>query len=187
MVQLLGPSICPTRSARDSKWRDLRLNSKLSSGCFAPRQKPRASRSCRSGETAEMMGPCLPKISLSSAFRDGLLEWEVQSDVRYPCPVGYCVPEWPVGEGRRVAASLSLPGVAERFAGQGIAQRLVAECVANGAHEGYRVAVTEATNRTSQHVFRKQALVERVKRSYRDYRFERQAVSASIAEQGGPR
>ena len=111
----------------------------------------------RSGETAEMMGPCLPKISLSSAFRDGLLEWEVQSDVRYPCPVGYCVPEWPVGEGRRVAASLSLPGVAERFAGQGIAQRLVAECVANGAHEGYRVAVTEATNRTSQHVFRKQA------------------------------
>jgi len=82
---------------------------------------------------------------------------------------------------------LFLPGVAERFAGQGIAQRLVAECVANGAHEGYRVAVTEATNRTSQHVFRKQALVERVKRSYRDYRFERQAVSASIAEQGGPR
>ena len=63
--------------------------------------------------------------------------------------------------GRSVKAGeslhLFLPGVAERFAGQGIAQRLVAECVANGAHEGYRVAVTEATNRTSQHVFRKQA------------------------------
>jgi ribosomal protein S18 acetylase RimI-like enzyme len=40
-------------------------------------------------------------------------------------------------------------GVDERFAGRGIAKRLVEVCLANGAALGYRTAVTEATNRTS--------------------------------------
>lgn len=52
--------------------------------------------------------------------------------------------------------------------------------------QGYRVAVTEATNGTSQHIFRKQGFVERVRGSYRDHRFEGQAAFASIAEHGGP-
>jgi ribosomal protein S18 acetylase RimI-like enzyme len=81
---------------------------------------------------------------------------------------------------------LFLLGVAHSFAGNGVAQRLVAECLANAAHKGYRMAVTEATNRTSQHIFRKQGFVERVRRSYRDHRFEGQFSFDSIAEHGGP-
>jgi len=81
---------------------------------------------------------------------------------------------------------LFLLGVAEDHGGRGIAQRLVAECLAQGGRKGYRVAVTEATNKTSQHVFRKLGFVERVRRSYRDHLFEGQAVFSSIADQGGP-
>lgn len=81
---------------------------------------------------------------------------------------------------------LFLLGVDRRFAGQGVAKRLVAASLENGARRGYRVAVTEATNKTSQHIFRKQGFVERVQRSYRDHRFEGQAVFASIAGEGGP-
>jgi ribosomal protein S18 acetylase RimI-like enzyme len=81
---------------------------------------------------------------------------------------------------------LFLLGVVHGFAGRGVAQRLVAECVANGIRKGYRLAITEATNKTSQHVFRKQGFTERVHRSYTDHRFEGRAFFRSIAEQGGP-
>jgi ribosomal protein S18 acetylase RimI-like enzyme len=81
---------------------------------------------------------------------------------------------------------LFLLGVAGSFGGRGIAQRLVKECLANAARHGYRMAVTEATNPISQHVFRKLGFVERVRRSYRDHRYNGQAVFASIADRGGP-
>lgn len=81
---------------------------------------------------------------------------------------------------------LFLLGVDERFAGQGVAQRLVSACLANGARRGYRMAVTEATNRTSQHIFRKLGFVERARRSYGDHRFDGGTVFASISEHGGP-
>jgi GNAT superfamily N-acetyltransferase len=81
---------------------------------------------------------------------------------------------------------LLLLGVAHGFAGKGVAQQLVAVCLANGARKGYRLAVTEATNKTSQHVFRKQGFAECVHRSYRDHRFEGQAFFSSIVDQGGP-
>ncbi|MFN0169749.1 MAG: GNAT family N-acetyltransferase [Bryobacteraceae bacterium] len=81
---------------------------------------------------------------------------------------------------------LFLLGVSQQFAGQGVAQQLVAKCVPNGMRKGYRVAVSEATNRTSQHIFRKQGFVERARQSYQDHRFRGQAVFASIAEHGGP-
>ena len=55
-----------------------------------------------------------------------------------------------------------------------------------GARTGYRVAVTEATNKVSQHIFRKQGFVERVRRSYEAHRFDGRHVFASIAEHGGP-
>lgn len=84
------------------------------------------------------------------------------------------------------AMHLFLLGVSDVFGGRGVAQQLVAECLANGRRKGYRLAVTEATNRTSQHVFRKRGFVERVRRSYRDHRFEGQACFGSIAEHGGP-
>ena len=76
---------------------------------------------------------------------------------------------------------LYLLGVSPRFAGQGIAQRLVAESTATAARRGYRLAVTEATNRTSQHIFRKQSFVERVQGSY-----ALNPVFASIVDHGGP-
>jgi ribosomal protein S18 acetylase RimI-like enzyme len=81
---------------------------------------------------------------------------------------------------------LFLLGVAHAFGGRGVAQQLVAECVANGARQGYRLAVTEATSRRSQHVFRKQGFADRVQRSYGDHRFDGRAFFESIADQGGP-
>jgi GNAT superfamily N-acetyltransferase len=80
---------------------------------------------------------------------------------------------------------LFLLGVDESSTGAGIAQGLVAECLKNGARRGYRLAVTEATNPTSQHVFRKQGFIERVRRSYRDHRYGGEAFFASIESYGG--
>lgn len=80
---------------------------------------------------------------------------------------------------------LFLLGVVPRFAGQGVAQHLVAESMANGARRGYRLAVTEATNTTSQHIFRKLGFTERVHRAYRDYRLHGHATFAPIADEGG--
>lgn len=77
-------------------------------------------------------------------------------------------------------------GVDAAAVGQGVARQLVAECLANGMRRGYRLAVTEATSKTSQHIFRKLGFVERVRRSYRDHRFAGQSFFASIADHGGP-
>jgi ribosomal protein S18 acetylase RimI-like enzyme len=81
---------------------------------------------------------------------------------------------------------LFLLGVAERVAGRGVAQQLVAVCLEHGTQRGYRLAVTEATNKLSQHIFRKHGFVERVQRSYQTHRFGGRAVFASIANHGGP-
>lgn len=81
---------------------------------------------------------------------------------------------------------LFLLGVAQGHTGTGIAQQLVTECVSNGIRKGYRLAVTEATNRASQHVFRTQGFIERVRRSYSDHQFEGRACFTSIADQEGP-
>jgi hypothetical protein len=57
----------------------------------------------------------------------------------------------------------------------------------NNAPRGFRVAVTEATNATSQHIFRKHGFVERVRGSYSRHRYEGQAHFVSIAaEHEGP-
>ena len=81
---------------------------------------------------------------------------------------------------------LFLLGVAEEAAGKGLAQQLVTRTLRHGVVKGYRLAVTEATNKVSQHIFRKLGFVERVRRSYADHRFEGRACFASIAEHGGP-
>jgi len=81
---------------------------------------------------------------------------------------------------------LFLLGVTESAAGQGVAQHLVSACLEHAARRGFQLAVTEATNPISQHVFRKLGFAERVWRSYEDFRFNGQAVFASIAAQGGP-
>lgn len=81
---------------------------------------------------------------------------------------------------------LFLLGVSQRFSGKGVAQRLVPECLANGIERGYRMAVTEATNPTSQHIFRKHGFVDRVHRSYKTHEHDGRKPFASIADCGGP-
>jgi ribosomal protein S18 acetylase RimI-like enzyme len=81
---------------------------------------------------------------------------------------------------------LFLLGVAESVAGQGVGQRLVSTCLELGGRRGYRLAVSEATNKVSQHIFRKVGFAERVRRSYASHRFDGQPVFSSIAEHGGP-
>lgn len=81
---------------------------------------------------------------------------------------------------------LFLLGVSDRVAGRGVAQQLVRECLRNGRARGYRMAVTEATNKTSQHIFAKEEFVARVQRSYAEHEFEGRRVFASIADHGGP-
>jgi len=140
----------------------------------------------RSGETGELMGALLTEDSASEPPQgmDRLsAKFNPIFDILGQLGAAY-------RGGRAVSAGESLHlfllGVGRKFAGQGVAHQLVAKCLANGARKEYRVAVTEATNRTSQHIFRKQGFVERVRLSYRDHRFDGRSVFASIAEHGGP-
>jgi ribosomal protein S18 acetylase RimI-like enzyme len=80
---------------------------------------------------------------------------------------------------------LFMLAVDARFAGQGIAQRLVETCLENGRKKGYRHAVTEATGVISQRVFRKLGFEERHRVSYRDYSYGGEAVFASIVGHDG--
>ncbi len=79
-----------------------------------------------------------------------------------------------------------LLGVSGRVAGRGVGQQLVASCLEHGASRGYQLAITEATNKTSQHIFRKLGFTARVQRSYADHIFEGRHAFASIAQHGGP-
>ena len=47
------------------------------------------------------------------------------------------------------------------------------------------MAVTEATNPTSQHIFRKQGFIDRVSRTYENFTLDGSNPFASIAEFGG--
>ena len=80
---------------------------------------------------------------------------------------------------------LFLLGVAEFDTGQGIGHQLVRKCLENGARKGYRVAVTEATNPTSQHIFRKLGFTNRVARPYAGHRYNGEPVFQSIRQMGG--
>jgi len=92
---------------------------------------------------------------------------------------GHAVPQ---GE----SIHLFLLGVSDRVAGRGVGKKLVWKCLTLGASRGYKAAVTEATNKTSQHIFQKLGFAMRVYRSYEEHRFEGREVFASIAEHGGP-
>lgn len=81
---------------------------------------------------------------------------------------------------------LFLLGVADSVAGRGVAAQLVSACLEHAARKGYQRAFTEATNKVSQHIFRKLGFTERVRRSYGGHRLSGRAAFASIAEQGGP-
>jgi ribosomal protein S18 acetylase RimI-like enzyme len=140
----------------------------------------------RSGETGALIGALLtedatspppPGVEILSPKFDPIFDILGRLDADYKAER---LPE--PGE----ALHLFLLGVDARYAGQGVAQQLVATCLANGARCGYRAAITEATNRTSQHVFRKQGFIERVRGSYAEHLFDGTSWFTSIAEHGGP-
>jgi ribosomal protein S18 acetylase RimI-like enzyme len=81
---------------------------------------------------------------------------------------------------------LFLIGVDDRYAGRGVAQRLVRETLDRGIATGYRTAVVEATNRTSQHIFSKLGFAARARTTYAAYRHDGIPVFASVADHGGP-
>ncbi|MCC6365182.1 MAG: GNAT family N-acetyltransferase [Bryobacterales bacterium] len=140
----------------------------------------------RSAETGEMMGALLTEDA-ASELPPGLESLSAKFAPIFDV-LGQLDTEYRSGRTASPGESLHLflLGVARKFAGQGIAQQLAAECIENGIRKGYRMAVTEATNKTSQHVFRKLGFSERVKRSYLDHRFQGQAFFTSIGDQGGP-
>lgn len=81
---------------------------------------------------------------------------------------------------------LYLLGVSDRVKGRGVGQELVRQTVKNGERKGYRIAFAEATNKTSQHIFRKLGFAERAQLLYADYVFDGQRFFARYAEHGGP-
>lgn len=80
---------------------------------------------------------------------------------------------------------LFMLAVNPKFVGRGIAQRVVQEGIDNGSRKGYREAITEATGKVSQHVFRKSGFADQHSVSYRDFVHEGKTVFKSIAEHGG--
>jgi ribosomal protein S18 acetylase RimI-like enzyme len=139
----------------------------------------------RSAETGELAGVLLAEDS-NSALPAGIEslsdKFDPIFDILRQLESGYRSKPVAAGE----SAHLFLLGVSERYSGRGIGSQLVAQCNANATRRGYRLAVTEATNLTSQHIFRKAGFVERVRGSYREHRFNGKAFFAAVAEHGGP-
>lgn len=143
-------------------------------------------RVARNAETGEMIGALLNE-DCAAAMPDGLDELSPKFDPVFDILVPMSEEYWGDRQPQQgEALHMFLLGVAESAAGCGVAQRLVADSLALGSSKGYRKAVTEATNKTSQHIFRKLGFEERVRRSYASHHFEGQSLFASIAEQGGP-
>lgn len=67
-----------------------------------------------------------------------------------------------------------------QFAGRGIGQELIKACIENGCRRGYRRALTEATGKISQHIFRKNGFIQRFSVPYRSFRYENRPVFAAI-------
>jgi ribosomal protein S18 acetylase RimI-like enzyme len=139
----------------------------------------------RSTETGEMAGVLLTEDS-SSAMPAGLESLSEKFDPIFDIlgKLETAYRSAPANPGE--SAHLFLLGVSERYGGRGIGSQLVAECSANATRKGYRLAVTEATNLTSQHIFRKAGFVERVRGSYQQHRFNGRAFFGAITEHGGP-
>lgn len=136
--------------------------------------------------TGELIGVLLTEDS-ASALPEGIDRLSAKFDPIFDI-LGQLDMEYRSGQPVRPGESihLFLLGVSDRVAGRGVAQQLVTACLEHGRRRGYRVAVTEATNKVSQHIFRKQGFVARVQRSYEAHRFDGRQIFASIAEHGGP-
>jgi len=140
----------------------------------------------RRTDTGEMVGALLTEDS-ASAMPHGMDGLTSKFDPIFDI-LGQLDTEYRRGHSAQHGESmhLYLLGVAESATGHGVAKQLVAECLETGARKGYRVAVTEATTKVSQHVFGRLGFSERVHRSYEQHRFNGRAVFASVSEHGGP-
>lgn len=140
----------------------------------------------RDAGTRELIGALLTEDS-ASALPDGVDRLSPKFEPIFDI-LGQLDTEYRGNSSPRPGESLHLflLGVAESVAGRGVAKHLVSMCLEHGARKGYQRAVTEATNKVSQHIFRKLGFAERVRRSYQNHRFVGRAVFMSIAEQGGP-
>jgi ribosomal protein S18 acetylase RimI-like enzyme len=140
----------------------------------------------RHADTRELVGVLLTQDS-ASPLPDGMSRLSPKFDPIFDI-LGQLDAEYRAGRAVRPGECLHLflLGVSDRVAGRGVGQQLVAACLELGAKKGYRLAVTEATNKVSQHIFRKQGFSERVRRSYLSHRSGGRAVFASVADQGGP-
>lgn len=77
---------------------------------------------------------------------------------------------------------LFMLGVARQFTGRGVGQELIKACLDNGSRRGYRTALTEATGKVSQHIFRKNGFADRFSVGYSNFKYENRMVFASIRE-----
>ena len=136
--------------------------------------------------TRELVGVLLTEDS-TSVPPDGMNRLSAKFDPIFDL-LGQLDTKYRAGQSSPPGESLHLflLGVSDRVAGRGVAQELVKACLEHGASRGYRMAVTEATNKVSQHIFRKLGFVARVERSYEAHHFNGRQVFKSIAEHGGP-
>ena len=137
-------------------------------------------------DTGEMCGALLTEDS-ASGLPDGIDQLSEKFDPIFDI-LGQLDEEYRDGEDVVPGESihLFLLGVKQSFSGKGVAQKLISKCLANGANRSYRMAVTEATNKASQHVFQKQGFAERARRSYGEHKFDGRHPFESIIDQGGP-
>ncbi|MCP5073630.1 MAG: GNAT family N-acetyltransferase [Rhodobacteraceae bacterium] len=75
--------------------------------------------------------------------------------------------------------------VRDDWTGKGIAHELIQSCLNNAGTKGYRLAFTEATNKTSQHIFRKIGFEQKCIAGYEDFEFRGQRPFKSIGDQVG--
>jgi GNAT superfamily N-acetyltransferase len=75
--------------------------------------------------------------------------------------------------------------VAEAAAGQGVATRMIGECLARAARRGWRHAYTEATHPGSQRAFARLGFEPRLRRDYASWRFRGTTPFAPVAHRGG--
>jgi ribosomal protein S18 acetylase RimI-like enzyme len=76
----------------------------------------------------------------------------------------------PVAPGK--ALHLFMMGVDPDFGGRGIARTLVEVTLDNGKWKGYEKAITEATGKVSQHIFRSTGFVEQFRVPYQEFHFQ---------------
>lgn len=73
-------------------------------------------------------------------------------------------------------------GVDPGSGGKGIARSLVELTLENGRRKGYQRAITEATGKVSQHIFRGHGFLEQCRTSYRDFVYQGNHPFASAVD-----